>query len=268
MRRPLRHALREWPACSRSLRAARRVFVLSDYDGTLVPIVRQPDRTRLSQATRDMLERLIHHPHVLVGVISGRSLQTLRALVPLRGLYYVGNHGAEVSGPGLRFIHPQIKAYRPVLRKIARQLSPILSQIRGAHLESKGLSLSLHWRQVPPQDVVRFHQHVQPLLRPWLLRRQIRITTGKRVVEIRAPVSWDKGRGIAWIVRHVPGPRPITLLYLGDDRTDEDAFQWVNRAGGLSIWVGRPRGVHTAARWWLVGPSEVREFLRKVLQSL
>ncbi len=295
---PCQHVLRHWKVFQTKLDTGK-LLLLTDYDGTLVPIARSPDSTRLSRKTESVLQKLCRHPRIRVGIVSGRSLSDLRSLIRLPKAIYVGNHGCEIRGGGLIFIHPSVRRWRPLFRIIARQLRPVIRDIPGSLLEPKGLSLSVHWRQVTARHLPKFQRRMRHVLRPWLSRKAIRVTHGKRVIEIRAPVAWDKGRSVAWIVRHLPsmatdnpaiGPvgllkragrdvaplwakspvpqaHPVGLhmgmIYLGDDRTDEDAFRAVNRLKGLSIFVGRdPRS--TSAKGYLASSGEVYQFLERL----
>jgi len=97
------------------------------------------------------------------------------------------------------------------------------------------------------------------VLAPSLTHGALRVTQGRRVVEIRPPVDWDKGHAIAWFFEYAldrKRPAQTRLIYLGDDRTDEDAFQAVNRLGGISVFVGRPTR-RTAATYRLKDPHDV-----------
>lgn len=259
-----RHALRHWPLMRETVAAADSLLLLADFDGTLAPIVSDPARARLPQRTKRTLRQLSRLLRTSVGIISGRSLRFVRQHVGLSSLIYVGNHGCEIVGPGLRFVHPRARRARPVLRRVAAQLTRALRDIRGSLVEYKGLSLSVHWRNVSAREGAAFLRTARQVLRPWVRQRRIRLTYGKRVIEVRAPVAWDKGRSVEWIRRHRAGLRRALVCYLGDDRTDEDAFRIVNRLHGLSIFVGRAR-CRTTAHWRLQTPVEVQRWLARLL---
>lgn len=241
---------------------ARPFLLLADYDGTLVPIRSAPALARLDPATRRLLRRLSQRRGVRLGLISGRSLPELRGMVRVPGALYVGNHGLELQGPGVRFIHPQARRAAPVLVRIAAMLRRVLRPIPGAWVESKRLSLSIHWRAIRRADRARFQREVRGAVSPWVASHRVRVTTGKRVVEIRPPVAWDKGAIVEWLMKRYRCPRG-GVIYFGDDRTDEDAFRAVNRAGGISVFVGAPRAA-TAARWRVRGPRQVRNVLHRL----
>src|SRR5258706_4856935 len=82
-----------------------RLLLLLDFDGTLSPIVKNPRRASLPQATRRVLTDLARRPGVAVAIVSGRRIEDLRALVGLP-VIYAGNHGLRIEGPGFRFLAP------------------------------------------------------------------------------------------------------------------------------------------------------------------
>lgn len=255
-------AARGWPALRDRIPAEGPLVLLTDYDGTLVPIAPTPEQARLGRAARALLRRLSRLPDLTVGLISGRSLQQVRRMVGIPGLLYVGNHGLEIAGPRVRLVHPGARRSAPVIARIGRELTHALAGIRGTRVESKGVSLSVHWRAVPPRAAARFHRTVRRILAPWMAARAIRVTRGKRVVEVRPPVAWGKGAAVRWLIQHLRAS-PGRVWYLGDDRTDEEAFRAVNARRGVSVYVGRPRA--TAARWRLRAPRDVIALLSAIV---
>ena len=238
----------------------RRFLLLLDYDGTLAPIRPTPELARLDPGIRRLLRRLSRRGGMQLGFISGRSLSELRKMVGVPGAVYAGNHGYELEGPGIRFTHPKAQSVSPVLARIASKLRRALRAIPGAWVESKRLSLSVHWRKVSAAHEAGFHRAVLRTVAPWIAKGRVRITPGKRVVEVRPPAAWNKGAVVAWLMRAYGCPRG-GVLYAGDDWTDEDAFRVVNRVHGISIFVGPP--VTTAARWRVRGPKQMHRLLRQ-----
>jgi len=255
------HLLRAWREATAACRP--RLAVLLDYDGTLVPIAPTPAQAVLPARVRTLLRILSRLPQTRVGIISGRSLREIERCVRVPGVVYAGNHGLELRGPQLSFVHPGATRSRALLRAMADRLDAALRPMPGAWVERKGLTISVHWRAVPRAEQAAFRAIVSAATAPEARRRAIQVTRGKRVVEIRPPVAWDKGRLVAWMAKRLSGRgRPDwTLWYAGDDETDEEAFRAVNRLQGLSVFVGaRPKA--TAAAYWLRGPREVERWLQ------
>jgi trehalose-phosphatase len=264
----LEHLLSVWPKVAQQLRRARRIILLTDYDGTLTPIVERPELAFLAESTRQLLRTLSRRHNSTVGVISGRALADLKNRVGISGLIYAGNHGLEIEGPGIRFVSPVAEELRPILRILHYVLSRALSTIRGVLVENKGLSLSVHYRLVDRHKTSEVENIVRRVVGVAEANGKARITSGKKVFEVRPAVNWDKGKAIKLLMkRYGKGGRRSGLMpiYLGDDLTDEDGFRVIEAYGnGISILVGNPT-FDSAARYFLKSPGEVAIFLETLL---
>lgn len=211
-----------------------KYLLLLDYDGTLTPIRKRPELALLAPRRREFLRRLARRPNIKIAIISGRRLAEIKMLVNIPGLVYVGNHGFEIEIGRRTFIRPAARRFAATLKKIKAALS-VLRSIKGVIVEDKRYALSVHFRLVPAGRLKYFRGLFLKALRRW--RRKVKITSGKKVFEIRPPVDWDKGKAVKWLVRELkPGKyRPV---YIGDDRTDEDAFRAL-KGVGLSYKVGK-----------------------------
>lgn len=256
--------LLDWDRVAVRLTGADRILLCLDYDGTLSAIVRSAVDAHLAVATRKILRRLAVADRVILAVISGRELRDVRDRVGLEGLIYAGNHGLEIRGPSINYLNPSAQRARPELRAAARNLVRELAEIEGAEVEDKGLTLSVHYRRVRISEQKLVRETVCRVLAPARSRRALRVGEGKMVIEIRPPTSWNKGNAVNLLRRKVAKTSPGTILpvYLGDDRTDEDAFQ-VLREEGITVKVGTGEG-ETLAGYHLSGVGEVREFLRRL----
>ena len=145
------------------------------------------------------------------------------------GLILAGNHGMEIQGQGLQFVHPGAVAARGILDQADRDLRVELSQIPGALVEHKGLTLTVHYRSVDDSLLGEVDSVIDRLTRGFVESGQLRLTRGKRVVEVRPAVPWDKGRAIQRIWEEC-GDSPVPV-YFGDDLTDEDGFRVVQDLG-------------------------------------
>ncbi|HEU0015201.1 MAG TPA: trehalose-phosphatase [Longimicrobium sp.] len=252
----LQHALERVPAWRDAWRAAGRLVLLLDFDGTLAPIVPHAADAAMPRATRAALDRLLALPGVEAAVVSGRGLEDVRERAGIRGIAYAGNHGMEIEGAGLHRVHPEAAAARPVLEAAADRITPLLRPIDGAWLEDKGLTLSIHFRQAAEAREADVRRIVEAAVRG---RAGLKVTEGKKVLEVRPRVEWDKGRAVLFLLEQMRPPTGAPVLYLGDDRTDEDAFRalegWSDAAEGILIADRPPES--TAARSWLRSPTEV-----------
>lgn len=252
------------------VRLARRILLLCDYDGTLAPIVERPELAVMPERNRSLLRQLARRPDVTVGIISGRALSDLITRVGIEGLVYAGNHGLEIRGPGLRFVNPVADELRPLLSVLHHVLSRTLGTLKGVFVEHKGLSLSVHYR-LAEVGKERIEQAVKVAVGSTPAGHRTLLTEGKKVIEIRPAVGWDKGRAVKLLMkRYGKGGRRSGLLplYFGDDRTDEDAFKVIAAYGpGVTIRVG-DAGSTSAARYFVRSPDEVSTFLQSLLDTV
>lgn len=262
------HLFAEWEKVSSQLKASSSVLLLFDYDGTLTPIVETPQKAVLSEEVRGLLQSLRKNCLYKVGVISGRALGNLKDKVRVEGIVYAGNHGLEIEDGELKWVNPVAEETRPLWEALISSLSIALGGIPGVIVEDKGLTLSVHYRLVKDEEVSKVNGILDKIVEPWRSQGKIRLTSGKKVYEIRPPVSWDKGKAIAWLLEKYAGEGNkgcILPVFLGDDLTDEDGFTEVNRREGVSIFVGE-RNPYSAAHYFLTSPQEVKDFLEKLVE--
>jgi trehalose 6-phosphate phosphatase len=262
------HLLSVWPKILEQTQQAKQILFLTDYDGTLTPIAEKPEMAALSEETRQVLQLLAHQKNFTLGVVSGRALSDLKDKVKLSGIIYAGNHGLEIEGPGLVFINPIAEEIRPFFRIIQQVLTLTLKSIKGVLVEDKGLSLSVHYRQVEDEQAKDIEKMVERAVSVPAARGFFKVTRGKKVYEVRPATNWNKGKAIRLLMKRFgKGGWQSGLLpvYLGDDLTDEDGFQVIEKYGrGISIHIGEYQN-NSLARYYLKSPDEVGQFLSKLL---
>jgi len=264
----VQHLFRSWESFSSDIRAASHTLLLSDYDGTLTPIVSRPDEAVLSPEAREKLYAVAQKPTFSVGIISGRSLSEIKVMVGVEGIYYAGNHGLEIEGPGLKLINPAAVAAQAEIRDLARQFEAKLGGTEGVIVEDKGLSLSIHYRLVKESEVSAVAEIFRQITSPWLRKGKIGVTSGKKVWEVRPPIDWHKGKAAEAIIKEIKAVlkcEQLLTIYLGDDTTDEDAFRVIHRPQGWSIFIGRENPSSNAG-YFLNSASEVMTFLSRLLE--
>ena len=254
--------------------------MLLDYDGTLTPIVDRPELASLPQETKDALVKLSTRPpagprvplepKLIIGIISARSLEDVSSRVGIAGLIYAGNHGLEIRGPGLDFVHPEALKIKDSLDQAYRRLKEELVGHPAAFAEHKGLSLTVHYRLVGDEAVGAVKDIVEKTTLPFLKSGELVISPGKMALEIRPNLSWHKGSAIATIqagLKHTSSPGGDLLMYFGDDLPDEAGFATVQESGGMGVFVGAP-GQSTCAHYRLDSPQEVGHILQLIHQEL
>jgi trehalose-phosphatase len=222
----------------------------------------------MSDGVREKLTELACRPQTSVGIISGRSLAEVKALVGIEGIYYSGNHGLEIEGPNLNYVNPQAEAARATIKDLTASLAETLHNVDGIIIQDKGYSVSVHYRLVKPEKESEVADAVRRITGPYIERGEIRVLPMKKVWEIRPPVDWDKGRSAAFIGREVKArfklPRLLTI-YLGDDATDEDAFKVLHRPDGWGVYVGGENR-ESAAGNYLRSTGEVELLLGRLIE--
>lgn len=233
-----------------------------DYDGTLTPIVERPEDAELSPQMRAALRRLAGR--CPLAVVSGRDLDDVRERVGLDDIWYAGSHGFDLTGPGgRREAYPGGEALRPALAGAEDLLRRRLAGIDGCRVEHKRYGVAVHYRQVAAGDVPRVRETVEAVAAAY---PGLRRTGGKKVLELRPDVDWDKGRALGWLIDALGLSPEVPLVYIGDDETDEDAFRALGPDGTGILVAERPR--ETAARYRLPDPEAVRALLETLAERL
>jgi len=236
----------------------RSLLLLLDYDGTLTPIVSRPEYAVLSDDVRNVLKKIAEkHP---IAVISGRGVDDVKNMVKVENIYYAGNHGFEITND-VRFVNPGAEKVKPVINDICRKMEKKLAHIKGSIVENKGVTASVHYRMVSANDFIELEKIFDEVVASYVEEGEIRITKGKKVFELRPNIEWDKGKAVEWVIDAI-GKEGIPV-YIGDDRTDEDAFIAL-RNKGVTALVSEKRK-ETNAEYWLRNVDEVKSFLEGLL---
>ncbi|MBM2831604.1 MAG: trehalose-phosphatase [Dehalococcoidia bacterium] len=264
----MRYLFESWAETASRIRKARHILFLSDFDGTLTPIVERPEDAVMPEQVRGLLRSLAKNHHYTVGIISGRALLDLMIRVDVRGIIYAGNHGMEIYGKGVSFVEPVAEGMQSLLRVLHHALSIALKGIKGVIVENKGLSLSVHYRLAEEKEHQRIKDIFEHVSGPLHAGGGIKVTFGKKVYEVRPPVAWNKGKAVEWLVATRGGDRSkgdAWPIFLGDDLTDEDGFAAVKERQGLSVFVG-DKAVASEADYYLPSPKEVELLLRRLTE--
>ena len=260
----MNRAIESLIAATAALLKDQGLLLLLDYDGTLVEIAPRPELARPTQELMHILGRLASLPGLALVVVSGRPLENLREFLPIDGLHYLGSHGAEGLIGGKPWTLKVDAGSREAQEELHRQLTRTLADVRGWWLETKPLGFALHYRQAEPEEEVRILQALEPWLDQVSRTGRHQILRGKKVVEI-LPQGVSKGAAIQEVLL-LPGFSDLFPVYLGDDVTDESAFQ-VLQGRGLTVKVGVTKEA-TVASYSLAHPAAVRQFLTLIAVHL
>jgi len=245
-----------WAEIRLRVRAAQRLAIFLDFDGTLVGLRRRPGDVRVPGLVKEILARLARHENVSIAIVSGRRLRDLHSMIGVEGVRYFGLHGAEQDGRKVALS----KGARLALGRAKREARVQLGVLPGIWLEDKVCSLAIHYRGASPAFVREANGTLLGILAP--LRHGLFVISGEKVWEILPRTFVGKGATVLALLARMP--RGTLAIYAGDDTSDETAFAAL--AEQITVGVGRRRG--SRARFGVRNPADVLRFLTRVEKEL
>jgi trehalose 6-phosphate phosphatase len=240
-----------WQELLEPLRAEpARTAILTDFDGTLAPIVERAEDAALPDAARAVLVRLTER-YALVGAVSGRRAADARALIGLDTIAYAGNHGLELMLPGDGEISPDpsVAGRERDAAEFIATVEPERFEGAGMRVEDKGPIQAIHWRGVDDEVVA---EAVAREIAVDAGRAGLEPRWGRKVLELRPVGGGGKDAAVASLLASDGLDR---VVYAGDDRTDVDAFRRLGELREAGELVAAVRvGVLSAE-----GPPEIAE---------
>ncbi len=238
-------------------------LVLLDFDGTLAEFKVDPAAVTLPESRLLLLHSLGKRADLSGGVVSGRRIVDLKQRMPVGSLFFAGLHGLEIEGPDFRFVHNAVALAAPAIGIMAKELRRAVKSLPGVFVEDKTLSVALHTRGASKSDQLHARTRFKALAEPFLHDGTLRVQPGDHLLELLPNVDWAKGDAVRAIIQHVEGIARQTVwpVYIGDDATDEDAFEEIG-SGGLTIAVTRRAA---GASFVVDDPAAVESFLKAIL---
>lgn len=243
--------------------------IVTDIDGTISEIAPTPEEAVVSESMRNKILQL-KQKFKLVAVLSGRSVSSAKKMVGVEGLLYVGNHGMEFLKDDHLLVNPEVEKYLPQIKKTGHKLKKgDLSCINGLIFEDKGICYSIHYRLAHPREDIR--EKILNTLHNDPECKKLNISEGRQLVELKPPVSCDKGTILHDIIEQYNLRK---IIYLGDDITDADAFNKLleleteEKIRGASILVLSseiPSYVKKDASYFVNGVDDVLKFFQWLL---
>ncbi|KAK7309038.1 hypothetical protein RJT34_05460 [Clitoria ternatea] len=256
----------------------KKVAVFLDYDGTLSPIVDDPDRAFMSEAMRATVRSVARY--FPTAIISGRSRDKVFDLVKLTELYYAGSHGMDIIGPFSQTpsnnypncvntdhqgnettLFQPAREFLPMIDEVFRTLVEITKDITGSIVENHKFCVSVHYRNVEENNWTTIGQRVHDTLKNY---PRLRSTHGRKVLEVRPVIDWNKGKAVEFLLESLGlnDWDDVLPIYIGDDKTDEDAFKVLREGNrGCGILVSSMKK-QSNALYSLRDPTEVKKFLQ------
>jgi trehalose 6-phosphate phosphatase len=220
------------------LRGGGHLTLFLDYDGTLVPIAPTPAEALPDQALLELLAQLARAPSIRTVIISGRSLDALRRMLPVHGLILAGLYGVEMQmadgRPLLR--EPLGDGNENTIAQVRERWRKLSDGLAGFLIEDKGQAVALHARWAEQAQADRVLAAARDAATDLAGSRSYRLLDGNRYIEI-APANANKGETVDWLLSQYPIPDDLPVGF-GDDNKDEAAFSVIQRRGGYAIGVG------------------------------
>lgn len=258
----------------------KQIVVFLDYDGTLSPIVNDPDRAYMSKQMRATVRKVARY--FPTAIITGRCTAKVYEFVKLAELYYAGSHGMDIMGPaksskgskancsrttdkkGGVVLYQPASEFLPMIDKVFALLVEKTKKISGVIVENHKFCASVHYRRVEEKSWAALAEQVASVVKEY---PQLRLTQGRKVLEIRPIIKWDKGKALEYLLVSLglANRNDVLPLYIGDDRSDEDAFKVLrDRGQGYGILVSTAPQ-ETNAAYSLKEPAEVMNFLNRLV---
>jgi trehalose 6-phosphate synthase/phosphatase len=238
------------------LRKAKRVSLILDYDGTLVPIESFPDLAAPDRDLLDLLEELAARPGTSVIVASGRDRDTLERWLGRIPIGLAAEHGFWTRVAGAE----TWEAATAIPPDLFSRVRPIFEQFTantpGSFIEEKTTSIAWHYRLVDPEFGERQAHELRMMLGDALANQPLEVLENKRVIEARLG-----GAAKSRVLQHLTNLQSETIVAIGDDRTDEDLFAAL-APDAVSIHVGDSP---THAPYRIADWIQVRRFLEALL---
>lgn len=241
----------------------KKPLLVLDYDGTLSPIVSDPNKAYLAHDMKNILNKLSEE--IPVAVISGRDRADVEEKVGLGHLIYAGSHGLDMAGPGGLDIPEKVNSQiLDSLGQAADNLKVKLKDVKGCLVESKKFAIAVHFRNVSDDEVSIVTDAVEEELKN---HEHLKKGTGKKILELKPAIEWHKGWAVNWLFDALDLRSESGIsIFIGDDITDEDAFASIH-GSGIGILVGT-HGEQTAASYSLNDTDDVRKFLELFYQAV
>ncbi|RZB71533.1 putative trehalose-phosphate phosphatase I isoform F [Glycine soja] len=182
----------------------KQIVTFLDYDGTLSPIVADPDKAYMSKKMRTTLKDLARH--FPTAIVSGRCLDKVYNFVRLAELYYAGSHGMDIKGPtnkrstkkeNEQVLFQPASEFLPMINEVYNILVEKTKSVPGAKVENNKFCLSVHFRCVDEKSWVSLAEQVSFVLNEY---PKLKLTQGRKVLEIRPTIKWDKGKALEFLL--------------------------------------------------------------------
>ena len=256
----MEYLIKSLPEIEKKMRSYPGCMLMLDFDGTLSALAKTPAQAFLAEKNKMVLQLISRLAPV--AIVTGRSLKDIKHKVGLKKNIYAGNHGLEweidCKRGGIKIPTKMVVA----VNFLNKQLSNLCRKYHGALLENKHMGLSLHYRLVKTHLVDKLLKEAMQLVVPFQKKQLLKITKGKKLLDVRLALSWNKGDFVKFL--HKKLGKDLLPIYIGDDVTDEDVFNILRP--GITIQVAK--NSNSKAKYYCNNTVEVSLFLSWFLNKL
>jgi len=238
--------------------AAPKLLIALDFDGTLAPLVDNPDDARMTSPAREALVRLAGTENTVVALVSGRGLANLRTVSEADPRWWlIGSHGIELEGPANGDVVAVPTANPDELQSLWDDFSEVATKYQGTWVETKPWGAAMHTRGVDASIEQQVQAEVREKIAPYGQALTTRL--GHGIIESSLQ-SQTKADGLLALQGHVG---PDVTVFAGDDRTDEDAMAVLGQSD-IGIRVGEGT---THASYFLESAHDMADFLTELAEK-
>ncbi len=254
----MKNLLDEWDEFKKLVKPS--IFLGLDYDGTLRSIDNNSSRYGLGNDIEEILSQLSEFCTVVI--ISGRTLEDLISRISIENVYLSGNHGIEISGPGIDFISKTSLKSQNILKNVFDEIRNETQEFDSVDVIDKNYSISVDYRGESKKNASKVIGIVEDIVKPYEKEEVLQKIQSKKSIEIR-PKAWNKGKAVSLLQKVIGFEEDVMTIYIGDDISDEDVFSTLQE-DEVGILVSSDER-ETAADFQLNNVQEVEEFLKRLL---
>jgi len=251
----------------RALETNKELVLFLDYDGTLADFSKHPDIVEPNPEVVELVSALIDCENITPTIISGRRLEHIQKLVPLKNIILAGTYGLEIQLQGEKIFKPiDYSKVRPELEALKPEWKSLISDKSSFFLEDKGWTLALHARYAEEKIAEDVLTSAEKVARKKLDPVVFQIKGGHKFLEA-SPQEANKGQSVKYLMNIIP-TQGKTLIYMGDDDKDEQAFDVVQEHGGFAIRVCSNVINNPIEDWRLEEPEAARRWLWDIVDEI
>jgi len=241
-------------------------FLFLDFDGTLVNFKKDPQKVKITDTVQNIIQYFQDSKKFEIIIITGRTLQDIKNKVNINKINFAAVHGLHVQfQDGTEKIFKKSVRGETQLNEIKKEAKKLFSNINGVFIEDKKFTVAFHYRSVSKQKKSKIKNKFLSLVEKYNFSN-IETIEGDNVIEAR-PKNWNKGDAVEVYLKQRSNTNSVFPIYIGDDSTDEDAFQYLKQKG-LTIYVKNDSNLNTNASYWLKNPEDVIRFLSIIIKEI